>query len=224
MLNHNEGNQNILHVVLFGSASLNKPTIHMSTLGKLWGINKLTTASLAFAVIAAIHMLSPDSSLNETGLISLIPYRKYYYKLKSTLVLHADSPSICKAFQMHEVIVFEGITHHSTTSETTNQAPESQNSVNSLCEALRNINSSDDDKSNNGRTHGASNTFAHSRPIEYKTFNLSNITQSNSDTLEERNIDDTPAVPATDNTPVVQNIMASANGMRGGKKKGCGGS
>ena len=136
---------------------------------------------------------------------------------------------------MHEAVVFEGITHHSATSETTNQAPESQHGVNSLREALRDIDSSDDDESDDGRTRGAPNTSARSRPIEYETFDLSSITQSDSDTPEERNVDDTPvaaapvvndtpAAPATDNTPAAQDIVVFANGTRAGKKKGRGGS
>ncbi|KAJ8688721.1 hypothetical protein PTI98_013480 [Pleurotus ostreatus] len=232
----------ILRVVLFGSASLDKPTVHTSTLGKLWSINKLTAASLAFAVIAAVHILSPDSFLNKTGLVSLIPYCKYYYKLKSTLVLHANLPPICKAFQIQEAIVFEGITHHSTTSEATNEAPESQHGVNSLCEVLRNIDSSNNE-SDDKRTREAPNSSAHSRSIEYETFDLSNITHSDSDTPEERAIDpnsapavpaandsltapavnNTPAAPSIDSMPASQDIVASANGMRGGKKKGRGG-
>ncbi|KAF9491745.1 hypothetical protein BDN71DRAFT_1510093 [Pleurotus eryngii] len=223
----------ILRVILFGSASLDKPTVHTSTLGKLWGISELTAGSLAFAVIAAIHILSPDSSLNETGLVSLIPYRKYYYKLKSTLVLHTDSPPIHKAFRIHQAIVFEGITHHSTKSEAADGAPESQHGVNSLCEALRNIDSSDNNDSVNERTGGVPGPSAGSRPIEYEIFDLSNIAHSDSDTPAERTVDNTRAAPAVDNTdlatpavhnslaaPAVQDIAASTNGTRGGKKKG----
>lgn len=42
----------ILRVILFGIASLDKATVQTSTLGKMWGINELTPGSLAFAVIA----------------------------------------------------------------------------------------------------------------------------------------------------------------------------
>lgn len=183
--------------------------------------------------LQAVHILSPDSSLNETGLVSLIPYRKYYYKVKSTLVLHADSPPIRKAFRIHQAIVFEGITHHSAKSEAADGAPESRHGVNSLREALRDIDSSDDDDNDDERIRGAPGPSAGSRPIEYESFDLDNITHSDSDTPAERTVGNTPAAPAVDNTnpttpavdnslavPAVQDIATSANDTRGGKKKG----
>ncbi|KAF7439764.1 hypothetical protein PC9H_000100 [Pleurotus ostreatus] len=206
----------VLRVILFGFASLDKPTVHTSTLGKLWGINELTPASLAFAVIAAVFLLSPDSSLNETGLVSLIPYREYYYKLKGTLMLHADSAPIRKAFRIHQEIVFAGITYDSAASEAVNAAPEGQHGVSSLCEALRDIDSDDDDDE----------TILHTgtRHVELETFDLSNVTESDGDEPADPPIDAAFAAPLEQptltTTPAAHDTPISANPKRGGNKKG----
>ncbi|KAF7420722.1 hypothetical protein PC9H_009167 [Pleurotus ostreatus] len=215
----------ILRVILFGIASLDKATVQTSTLGKMWGINELTPGSLAFAVIAAIYVLSPDSSLNETGLVSLIPYRKIYYKIKGTLVLHPDSPPIRKAFRLHAVTVFEGITHSSTVGSGTTAPAESQHGVHSLRDALRDIESSDDEPYDYDGSQNPNDPYPEPpRPpaAEYETFNLDNVIDSDID-------DSDPTPAAADNgappiEPFIDNPqlkVASANlsaTRRGGKK------
>ncbi|KAF4568379.1 hypothetical protein EYR40_010218 [Pleurotus pulmonarius] len=196
-----------------------------STLGKMWGINELTPGSLAFAVIVAIYVLSPDSSLNETGLVSMIPYRKIYYKIKSTLVLHPESPPIRKAFRLHAVTVFEGITHSSTVGLATTAPAESQHGVHPLCDALHDIESSDDEPYDYNGSQNPNEPPADPRPptVEHEMFDLDQVVDSELD-------DPNPMPTATDNrappAPPAERLIddpqvASADlpgARRGGKK------
>lgn len=118
-----------------------------------------------------------------------------YYMIKSTLVLHADSPPIRKVFRLHAATVFEGITHPSNAASSTTAPAESQHGVRSLRDALRDIDSSDDDDGNG--CHSTTSTSHANLPanswlpaLEYETFNLEDIVNSESDS------DPTPAVLA----------------------------
>lgn len=177
-------------------------------------------------------MLSSDTSLNETGLVSLIPYRTYYYKLKSTLVLHADAPPIRKAFRIQSAIVFEGINQDNGTATVAAQAESNQHGVHSLRDALRDIDSSDDDESDNDTSGSPANLPQTLRPssVEYETFDLAQVIDSESDSeritpaVVESTAELQPAhgQPATNDPPVLQlDNLAPVNpvGAGRGKKK-----
>ncbi|KAF9496511.1 hypothetical protein BDN71DRAFT_1505810 [Pleurotus eryngii] len=203
----------VLRVTLFGAASPDKFTVQMSTLKRIWGVNELMAASLAFAVITAVHVLSSDTSLNEMGLVSLIPYRTYYYKLKSTLVLHADAPPIHKAFCTQSAFVFEGINHDNSTATVAAQAESNQHSVHSLHDALCDIDSSDNNENDNN-TSGSADLPQTSRPltIEYETFDLAQVIDSRSDSepISPAVVKSTPELqpahgqPSTNNPSMLQ--------------------
>ncbi|KAF9488061.1 hypothetical protein BDN71DRAFT_1436405 [Pleurotus eryngii] len=146
-------------------------------------------------VITAVHVLSSDTLLNEMGLMSLIPYRMYYYKLKSTLVLHTNAPT-------HSQSIFHTSQHRQSQINlvfTPFVMPFAISTVQTMTK-------------NDNNTSGSANLPRTLRPltIEYEMFDLAQVIDSRSDSE--------PISPAVvESTPELQ--PAHEQPSRQGKKK-----
>ncbi|KAJ7243977.1 hypothetical protein C8J57DRAFT_1476947 [Mycena rebaudengoi] len=104
-----------LRAALLGPASI-KDNGTKKPVGKPVGLQwtaaqkGVTAGAIAFGIIGFMNKLSADSSLEEKGKTTSIPYQDYFRLYKKLLSLHPDAPNTVKIFKKWNQAVFAGVT------------------------------------------------------------------------------------------------------------------
>ncbi|EMD38372.1 hypothetical protein CERSUDRAFT_93901 [Gelatoporia subvermispora B] len=94
----------LLCFILFSNSGLSGKKVTKSTTGKLWGIKKLTPGAIAYTLILARHLFSPDSVFGESA--EYIPYMADFNIYRS--LLECETPATQEVFKLWTPIVFGG--------------------------------------------------------------------------------------------------------------------
>ncbi|KAJ7263193.1 hypothetical protein B0H12DRAFT_1231025 [Mycena haematopus] len=100
-----------LRCMLFGAASIAKGSRPLTTTyGYIWKVTGLTIGSICFTLIVIIRVLSgKDTTFEEKGKISGIPYLTYFRTYKKLLMKTAATPGVRNILKFWSRIVFAGV-------------------------------------------------------------------------------------------------------------------
>ncbi|KAJ7447219.1 hypothetical protein FB451DRAFT_1188408 [Mycena latifolia] len=118
-------------MILFGPTSVNshgKQKPQSSTLGVMWGLQTVTSGSVAFSVTATVFVIywliqnlkepGAKEDFFEVGSVSKIGFRRLFMRLLKVLKTGADTPGIKRAMRTWNQTVFYGITTATTVEQT----------------------------------------------------------------------------------------------------------
>ncbi|KAH9992999.1 hypothetical protein BJV74DRAFT_884542 [Russula compacta] len=99
--------------LIFGTSSINGKTASKAmngTIGRLWGLTRITEGGIAGTAIMICFTLSPDVDFSCIGAKSGIEYEKNFNRYKWLLVTKRDTPQVQAIFKFFNKIVFAGVT------------------------------------------------------------------------------------------------------------------
>ncbi|EPQ59139.1 hypothetical protein GLOTRDRAFT_125450 [Gloeophyllum trabeum ATCC 11539] len=100
---------NLLWCVLWGklpTGSSNKPRGGPDTNGKKWNVTSITPGAIAWAAIAAIYLLSPDTEFSATGKTTHINYSELFTRYKNSIIAGMDNQSVQDTISMYNRFLF----------------------------------------------------------------------------------------------------------------------
>ncbi|KAF9494957.1 hypothetical protein BDN71DRAFT_1559946 [Pleurotus eryngii] len=135
----------ILRLTLYGPASLSSDRVVTATVGKIWGVEKVTPGAIAFAAVMVRYVLAPDTTIKYRGPESNIPWAEHYYLYKKMIVMAHGLPIMDTTIKWFNSIVFKGVANNLSNTDIPGQPGESDEIEAGIARALRGLTMGDVD-------------------------------------------------------------------------------